>query len=110
VTNAILDLFLLLIRADEPDDDGWDFGTVRQPADFRSPLPSQSLGMRQATSTTTLTPMSNSSSAQSIQYAQPPQQRMQTGGRLQQAGMRQSTSSINQITVSVYIECTCDGT
>jgi hypothetical protein len=28
---------------------------------------------------------------------------MQTGGRLQQqSGMRQSTSSINQITVSVY--------
>lgn len=103
MTNAILDLFLPLFRADEPDDDGWDFGTVRQPADFRSPLPSQSLGMRQTTSTATLTQMSNSSSAQSIQYAQPPQQRMQTGGRLQQqSGMRQSTSSINQITVSVY--------
>ncbi|CAO3661678.1 unnamed protein product [Umbelopsis ramanniana] len=89
-------------KADEPDDDGWDFGTVRQPADFRSPLPSQSLGMRQTTSTATLTQMSNSSSAQSIQYAQPPQQRMQTGGRLQQqSGMRQSTSSINQITSGV---------
>jgi hypothetical protein len=88
-------------RVDEPDDDGWDFGTVRQPADFRSSLPSQSFGMRQTTSTTSLGQMSNSSSAQSIQYAQPPQQRMQSGGRMQPSATRQSTSSINQITVSV---------
>lgn len=90
----------LSYRADEPDDDGWDFGTVRQPTDFRSPLPHQSFGMRQTSSTGSLSQISNSSSTQNTQYAQPPQQRMQTGARPSQSAMRQSTSSISQITVS----------
>ncbi|CAO3671725.1 unnamed protein product [Umbelopsis vinacea] len=88
-------------KADEPDDDGWDFGTVRQPTDFRSPLPQPSFGMRQTSSTGSLSQVSNSSSTQNTQYAQPPQQRMQTAARPSQSAMRQSTSSISQITSGV---------
>jgi len=85
-------------KADEPDDDGWDFGTVRQPAEVRPPVHTQPYNVRQTTSTASLSQLPNSSSTQNMQHVQPPQQRLQTSTRPSQSAVRESTSSISQIT------------
>ncbi|KAJ2957418.1 hypothetical protein NQZ79_g6864 [Umbelopsis isabellina] len=83
-------------NADEPDDEGWDFGTVRQPSAVQPAHKAQAFGLKQTSSTTGLSHLQHSSSMQNMQYGQSTPR--PAGNRQSQPAMKQSNSSVNQIT------------
>ncbi|KAM3588419.1 Serine/threonine-protein kinase PAK 6 [Umbelopsis sp. WA50703] len=83
-------------NAEQPDDEGWDFGTVRQPAPVQAPHMAQAFSLKQTSSATGLSHVQHSSSMQNMQYGQSPPRPV--GNRQSQPAMKQSNSSVNQIT------------